>query len=64
MAKANSILPGDYYDNFVSRQVESGRFTSVSEVVRIALRLFEQEETKQQVAINALSEGKASHSLT
>ena len=60
MAKNTSILLGDYFDNFVSRQVESGRFTSVSEVVRTALRHFEQEETKRQVLINALNEGEDS----
>jgi len=44
MAKNTSILLGDYYDNYISSQIKSGRFTSASEVVRTALRHFEQEE--------------------
>jgi len=44
MAKNTSILLGDYYDDFINKQLKSGRFSSASEVVRAALRMFEQEE--------------------
>jgi antitoxin ParD1/3/4 len=30
MAKNTSILPGDYFDNFINRQIQSGRFSSAS----------------------------------
>jgi antitoxin ParD1/3/4 len=43
MAKNTSILLGDYFDDFINQQLRSGRFSSASEVVRTALRMFEQE---------------------
>ena len=51
MAKNTSILLGDYFDNFINGQVKTGKFSSASEVVRAALRLFEQEETKKNSLI-------------
>ncbi|MCL9771202.1 type II toxin-antitoxin system ParD family antitoxin [Flavobacterium sp. HXWNR69] len=46
MAKNTSILLGDYFENFIREEISSGRFSSASEVVRTALRLFELEEQK------------------
>ncbi len=48
MAKNTSILLGDYFDNFINYQIQSGRFSSASEVIRTALRLFEQEENQKK----------------
>lgn len=45
MAKNTSILLGDYFDNFINQQIKTGKFSSASEVVRAALRMFEHEET-------------------
>jgi antitoxin ParD1/3/4 len=47
MAKNTSILLGDHFDKFINSQIQSGRFSSASEVVRAALRIFEQEEHKK-----------------
>ena len=60
MAKNTSILLGDYFDNFINGQVNTGKFSSASEVVRAALRLFEQEETKKAQLINELIKGEKS----
>lgn len=46
MAKNTSILLGDHFENFISEEISSGRFSSASEVVRTALRLLEIEEQK------------------
>ncbi len=46
MAKNTSILLGDHFENFISDEISSGRFSSASEVVRTALRLLEFEEQK------------------
>ena len=46
MAKNTSITLGEHFDSFISQQIETGRYASVSEVVRAALRLFEDNETK------------------
>jgi len=60
MAKNTSILLGDYFENFINHQIQSGRFSSASEVVRTALRLFEQEENKKNELIKELRKGEKS----
>lgn len=60
MAKNTSILLGDYFDNFISEQIKSGKYSSASEVIRNALRLFEYEESKKTELINELKKGEKS----
>ncbi len=60
MAKNTSILLGDHFENFINQQVQSGRFSSASEVVRAALRTFEHEETKKVELIKELKKGEKS----
>jgi antitoxin ParD1/3/4 len=60
MAKNTSILLGEYFDNFINSQVKTGKFSSASEVVRAALRMFEQEETKKKELIKELIKGEKS----
>ncbi|MBZ4192601.1 type II toxin-antitoxin system ParD family antitoxin [Niabella beijingensis] len=60
MAKNTSILLGDYFDNFINQQIQTGKFSSVSEVVRAALRLFEHEETKKNELVKELKKGERS----
>lgn len=60
MPKNTSILLGDYFDNFINQQIKTGRFSSTSEVVRAALRMFEYEESKKSELINELKKGEKS----
>ena len=60
MAKNTSILLGDYFDTFINQQVQSGKYSSASEVVRAALRMFEHEETKKTELISQLKKGEKS----
>ena len=60
MAKNTSILLGDYFDNFISRQIKTGKYSSASEVVRAALRMFEYEESKRTELIKGLKKGEKS----
>ncbi len=60
MAKNTSILLGDYFDNFINQQIKSGKYSSASEVVRTALRMFEFEESKKTELINELKKGEKS----
>ncbi|MDR9399768.1 type II toxin-antitoxin system ParD family antitoxin [Salibacter sp.] len=55
--KNTSISLGNYFDEFVNGQVESGRYKNVSEVVRAGLRLLENEESKAITLKNAIQEG-------
>lgn len=60
MAKNTSITLGDHFDDFISNQVQTGRYGSVSEVVRTALQLLETQETKLNALHQALQEGEQS----
>ena len=60
MAKNTSILLGDYFDDFINQQVKTGKYSSASEVVRTALRMFEHEEAKKTELINELKKGEKS----
>lgn len=60
MAKNTSILLGDYFDKFINEQIQTGKFSSASEVIRTALRMFEYEETKKTELINELKKGEKS----
>lgn len=60
MAKNTSILLGDYFDSFINKQIKTGKFSSASEVVRAALRMFEHEEAKKTELIKELKKGENS----
>ena len=60
MAKNTSILLGDYFDDFISRQIKTGKYASASEVIREALRMFEYQEAKKTELINELKKGEKS----
>ncbi len=60
MAKNTSISLGQYFEDFISSEVASGKYSSASEVVRAALRLLESEERKMNVLREALEEGENS----
>jgi antitoxin ParD1/3/4 len=55
--KNTSISLGDYFDQFVSSQISSGRYKNVSEVVRAGLRLLEDEENKVIALKAAIKKG-------
>lgn len=58
MSKNTSILLGDYFDKFINSQLNTGKYSSASEVVRAALRLFELEESKKTLLIKELKKGE------
>lgn len=55
--KNTSISLGNYFDNFVSSQISSGRYKNVSEVIRAGLRLLEDEESKTTALRAAIQKG-------
>lgn len=60
MAKNTSITLGEHFDAFIAQQVAEGRFASASEVVRAALRQFEDTEKKAAILRRLLEEGENS----
>jgi antitoxin ParD1/3/4 len=60
MGRNTSILLGEHFEAFISGEVSSGRYSSASEVVRTALRLLQQEESKKKQLIKALAAGEKS----
>jgi antitoxin ParD1/3/4 len=64
MAKNTSIVLGDHFDQFISAQLQNGRYGSASEVVRQGLRLLEEHEQKVAALRQALIEGENSGTST
>jgi antitoxin ParD1/3/4 len=60
MSRNTSIFIGDYYDKFISSKVASGKYNSVSEVIRSALRLLEEQEEKISLLKKELKKGEKS----
>ena len=60
MARNTSILIGEYYERFINGQIATGKYSSVSEVVRTALRHLEQEENQTKSLIAELELGEKS----
>jgi len=60
ISKNTSITLGPHYENFISNQLRTARFSSTSEVIRAALMLLEEEETKLSTLQKLLEEGKQS----
>jgi len=60
MGKNTSISLGNHFEEFIKEEVKSGRYGSVSEVIRSALRLLEHEEKKERELIKALEVGEQS----
>lgn len=60
MGKNTSISLGAYFEEFIKKEVSSGKYGSVSEVIREALRLLESEKRKEKELINALKKGESS----
>jgi len=60
MGKNTSISLGDYFEEFINREVKSGKYNSVSEVIRSALRLLEKEDKREKELLEALKAGEKS----
>jgi antitoxin ParD1/3/4 len=60
MGKNTSISLGDHFEDFVEKEVSSGRYSTASEVIRAGLRLLENEKLKLEILREALVEGEKS----
>lgn len=59
MPRTTSITLGGHFERFVATQIESGRYSSASELIREGLRLLEDRELKLVALRKALDEGLA-----
>lgn len=60
MGRATSIILGEHFDELIAQQVQTGRYGTASEVVRDALRMFEERQAAIQRLNDAIEEGYAS----
>lgn len=60
MARNTSITLGPHFDDFIAAQIENGRYSSASEVVRAGLRLLEETESKLERLRRCLDDGEQS----
>jgi antitoxin ParD1/3/4 len=60
MTRNTSVVLGDHFTEFVDRQVELGKYGSVSEVIRAALRILEERELQIEALRAAIIEGEMS----
>ena len=54
---SNGLSLGEHWDQFITKQIASGRYESASEVIRDALRALEAREAKLAVLISHLEQG-------
>ena len=60
MARNTSILLGEHFEEFIAAKISSGKYNSASEVIRTALRLLEEEESRRKDHNKSLSQGEKS----
>jgi antitoxin ParD1/3/4 len=59
MTTNKSYTLGNHYEQFIAHQVAEGRFNNASEVVRAALRLLEDYESRMKQLRTLIDEGDA-----
>ncbi|MEX2477560.1 MAG: type II toxin-antitoxin system ParD family antitoxin [Gracilimonas sp.] len=60
MSKNTSITLNDHFQDFINKEISSGRYNNTSEVIRTALRLLQQHEEKLESLRIALKKGEES----
>lgn len=60
MPKNTSITLGDHFEEIVRNSIASGRYSSVSEVIRAGLRLIDEQEQHIRLMRDAIEAGQES----
>jgi antitoxin ParD1/3/4 len=60
MAKNTSVTLGDHFEDIIEKSIQSGRYSSASEVIRAGLRLVDEREQKIALLREAIEAGEKS----
>jgi len=60
MAKNTSVTLGDHFEDIIEKSIQSGRYSSASEVIRAGLRLVDEREQKIRILRDAIEAGEKS----
>jgi len=58
MSKNTSVTLGEHFERIIEKSIESGRYSSASEVIREGLRLVDEREQKIKILRNAVEREK------
>jgi len=60
MTKNTSVTLGKHFEQIIERSINSGRYSSASEVIRAGLRLIDEREQKINLLRDAIEAGEKS----
>jgi len=60
MSKNTTVTLGEHFEDIIEKSIESGRYSSASEVIREGLRLVEKREKKISLLNIAIEAGEKS----
>jgi len=60
MSKNTSVTLGKHFERIIEQSIQSGRYSSASEVIRAGLRLVDEEEQNIRLLREAISAGENS----
>lgn len=60
MSKNTSVTLGAHFEKIIANSINSGRYSSASEVIRAGLRLIDEKEQKIQILREAIEAGEKS----
>ena len=60
MSKNTSVTLGKHFEQIIEKSIQSGRYSSASEVIRAGLRMIDEREQKIELLREAIEAGERS----